>query len=63
MNTAGLGPLSWHASKLAVVVGAAFLVMVFPAQITGHWKSEIGDGEFKMLLRKIDAPTMVHPTF
>ena len=39
------------------------IVMVFAAQITGHWKSAIGEGEFKMLLRMIDAPMMVHPTF
>ena len=63
MNTAGLGPLSWHASKLAIAVGATFVVMVFAAQISGHWKSGIGEGEFKMLLRMIDAPMMVHPTF
>jgi hypothetical protein len=63
MNTAGLGPRSWHTSKLAMAVGAAFVVLVFAAQITGHWKSAIGEGEFRTLLRMIDAPMMVHPTF
>ena len=63
MKTAGLGPRSWPAPKLAMAVGAAFVVLVFAAQITGHWKSGISEGEFKMLLRMIDAPMMVHPTF
>lgn len=63
INTFGLGTLGWNASRLAIAVGLTFGVMVFVAQITGHWKSGISDGEFKMLLRIIDSPMLIHPTF
>jgi len=48
---------------LALAVGLAFAVMVFTAQISGHWKSAISDDEFKMFLRMVDSPALIHPTF
>lgn len=63
LKTAGMNTSGWNASKLALGVGLAFIVMVYAAHITGHWKSGIGDAEFRMLLRMVDSPMMTHPTF
>ena len=63
LKTTGLGALGWNPSKLALAVGLAFAVMVFTAQISGHWKSAISDDEFKMFLRMVDSPALIHPTF
>lgn len=63
LETIVLRSTAWNSEKLAIAVGIAFAVLVFAAQISGHWKSGISDGEFTMLLRMIDSPMLTHPTF
>lgn len=63
MKAAVPGNPVWDASRLAVIVGVAFVVLVFTAQATGHWKSGISEAELRMLLRMVDTPMLGHPSF
>jgi polyferredoxin len=63
MKTTVFGSIHWSAPKLGLAVGGAFVLLFLAAQFTGHWKSAISDGEFRMLLRMIESPMMRHPTF
>ena len=54
---------AWHPATVALSVGVIFVAMVLVAQITGHWQSGISDAEFKMLLKMINTPAFMHPSF
>lgn len=58
MQTAWWRVSAWSASRLAVAVCLSFCLIVFIAQITGHWESAVSQGEFRMLLKVIDSPAV-----
>jgi hypothetical protein len=48
----------WRPAHLALVIGGLFMVVVAAAQMAGHWQSGLSAGEFRMLLRAMEAPVL-----
>jgi len=48
-------------SRLAMILTLLFFLIVYIAQVTGHWKSNVSEREFRMRLRSIDIPEYAHP--
>ena len=62
LKTVGIPGFVWHWTRMSVAVASLFLLLVYTAQVTGHWKSQISDQEFRVRLRMIDAPENTHPS-
>ncbi len=62
LKTAGSGKTGWDTAKLGIVIIGIFIVMVYTAGITGHWKSSVTENEFRARLRTINSPEFTHPT-
>jgi ferredoxin len=48
--------------QVGLVIMLTFFSVVYVSTITGHWQSRVSDQEFRMLLRIIDTPDIVHPS-
>lgn len=59
-NTAGVTG-GWKARKAGAVLVIGWLVVVYAATVSGHWKSGVSDMEFGMRLRQVDSSTYQHP--
>ena len=62
LNTKGFGKKSWSPVRLSLVIIGSFIVFVYVAEITGHWRSSVTAHEFQMRLQGIDSQTYMHPT-
>ncbi len=62
LKTAGTGKNSWSTAKLGAVVIGIYIVMVYTAGITGHWKSSVTEHEFRVRLQTINSPEFTHPS-
>jgi polyferredoxin len=51
----------WAPIHLGMVIVVVFMVMVYTARITGHWKSSVTDHEFQVRLLVVDSPAYTHP--
>jgi len=60
-STKGMDKKGWAVERVAIVIAGAFFLMVFSAQITGHWKSRVPEPEYRMLLKNIDSSEIRHP--
>jgi polyferredoxin len=61
LKSPGQNEAGWNPAHVAIALGLFFVIMVFLAQITGHWKSGLGENEFKILLKMTDSPMFGHP--
>lgn len=48
-------------SRMAFIVILIFALVIYSAQITGHWAGIVKDQEFRMRLRSIDSQGYTHP--
>jgi len=62
LKTVGTGKNSWSTAKLGAVVIGIYIVMVYAAGITGHWKSSVTEHEFRVRLQTINSPEFTHPS-
>jgi len=62
LKTAGTGKNSWRTAKLGAVIIGIYIVMVYAAGITGHWKSLVSEHEFRVRLQTINSPEFTHPS-
>ena len=58
----GYGQQSWSTAKVGAFIGLFFVLTVYGASVTGHWKSGISDMQFRARLQLIDAPGNTHPS-
>jgi MinD superfamily P-loop ATPase len=61
LKTKGTGKTFWNAAKLGTVIIGIYIMMVYTAGITGHWKSSVTEHEFRARLQTIDSPEITHP--
>lgn len=52
----------WTLPKTGVFIGLSFLLVVYLASISGHWRGSLSDHEFRVRLKTIDAPENTHPS-
>lgn len=62
LSSKGLDRSFWSTAKLAFFIGLFFLLTVYGAALTGHWKSGVSDMQFRVRLQSIDAPDNTHPS-
>jgi hypothetical protein len=46
---------------MALILSLIFIISIYAAQVSGHWKSSVSENEFRMRLRAIDTPVYSHP--
>ena len=61
LKTTGTGMTGWNTARLGTVIIGIFIIMVYTASITGHWKSSVSENEFRARLKTIDSPQITHP--
>jgi len=61
LKTIGTGRNNWSTAKLGTVVIGIYIVMVYAAGITGHWKSSVTEHEFSARLQTINSSEIKHP--
>ena len=61
VKTAGFSKTPWSPLKLGIVIMGLFVVLLFTAGITGHWKSSLSAHEFRIRLQEINSPKYTHP--
>lgn len=61
MNTSGLQG-EWHPGRLGILIALLFVVTVYIADVTGHWRGNVTEGEFRTRLETIDSPENTHPS-
>jgi len=49
-------------SQAGLLIVIAFISVVYMAKISGHWKSQIPEHNFRVWLEMIDSPTIQHPS-
>ena len=62
LKTKGMGKTFWNTARLGMVIIGIYILMVYMAGITGHWKSSVTDHEFRARLLTIDSPEITHPS-
>jgi ferredoxin len=62
LRTMGIHRHSWKPKTTALFIMLLFLLAVYAANLTGHWRSGISDQEFRMRLISIDTPGNTHPS-
>ncbi len=61
LKTTGMGKIGWNTARLGIVIIGIYVMMVYTAGITGHWKSSVSENEFRAGLQTIDSPEITHP--
>jgi hypothetical protein len=61
LKTKGIRKTFWNAARLGTVIIGIYVMMVYTAGITGHWKSSVTENEFRARLQTIDSPEITHP--
>jgi ferredoxin len=61
LATAGFRKKAWSPLKLGVVIAGVYVVLVYGAAITGHWKSAVTEHELRVRLQEIHSPQYTHP--
>lgn len=61
LKTNGIRKKVWAPAKLGAIIIGVFIVVVYSAEITGHWKSRMSEYEFRMRLQALDSPKYRHP--
>ncbi len=61
LKTIGFRKYVWSPIHLGIMIFSVFVVLVFLARITGHWRSSVSEHEFQMRLQVIDSPIYTHP--
>lgn len=61
MKTSGLQK-EWHTGRLGVLIALLFVAAVYASNVTGHWRGNVTDGEFRARLEAIDSPENTHPS-
>jgi polyferredoxin len=61
LKTKGIRNKAWSPAILGTIIIGLFIVVVYTAGITGHWKSSVSEHEFRMRLQAIDSPQYTHP--
>ncbi len=51
----------YHHAKMGPIIIGIYIVMVYAAGITGHWKSSMTEHEFSARLKTINSPEITHP--
>jgi polyferredoxin len=65
-DTLGLGIVGTKKTLSTIKVGFWVIVfwaaLVYLATVTGHWKSQLSESEFRMWLNQVDSPEIGHPS-
>lgn len=61
LNVIGTGK-TVSATKLGVLVLVFFCSLVYLATVTGHWKSNLSDNDYRMWLKTADQTMLQHPS-
>jgi polyferredoxin len=61
LKTKGTGVTGWSTARLGAVIFGIYIITVYTAGITGHWKSSVTENEFRARLQTINSPEMTHP--
>jgi hypothetical protein len=61
LKTRGFGKKPWSPDRLGLVIIGSFIVLVYVAEITGHWSNRIMEHEFQMRLYEMDSQIYRHP--
>lgn len=61
LKTMGTGKNGWSTAKVGPIIIGIYIVMVYAAGITGHWKSSMTEHEFSARLKTINSPEITHP--
>ncbi len=62
MKTTGIKGIVWTPVVMGAVIIGFFVLSVYTAKITGHWKSSVSEHEFRMRLIEIDTSKLAHPS-
>jgi polyferredoxin len=62
MRSTGIGNRRWTPHKAGVFLAVFFVLTVYMASISGHWRGSVSDREFRTQLKTIDAPENGHPS-
>jgi hypothetical protein len=61
-TSTGLGRHRWTPARLGAFIALFFVLTVYAAAVSGHWRGAVSDLEFRMRLSTLDAPENSHPT-
>ena len=61
LKTMGVRKKFWSTTKLGLVIILLYVGLVYTASITGHWKSNVSEQEFRLRLKEIHMPQYTHP--
>ncbi len=61
-SSAGLRRRFWTPARVGLCIALFFVLSVYGAAVSGHWRGGVSDLEFRMRLATIDAPENTHPT-
>ncbi|MDA8141278.1 MAG: 4Fe-4S binding protein [Desulfobacteraceae bacterium] len=62
LTSPGLPARFWTLPRVAIFIGLFFVLAIYLAALTGHWRSGVSDMEFRARLVFIDAPDNGHPS-
>lgn len=62
LSSTGLQRCFWSPARAGLFIGLFFVLTVYGAAVTGHWRGGVSDLEFRMRLATIDAPENTHPS-
>jgi len=61
-SSTGFPDRKWSHRKVGLLIMLSFILSVYIAGITGHWRSSVSDHEFRIRFQTLDAPDNTHPT-
>ncbi|MBW1764445.1 MAG: 4Fe-4S binding protein [Deltaproteobacteria bacterium] len=61
MKTRGFKGKAWTPVMMGAVIIGFFVLSVYIAGITGHWRSSVSEHEFRMRLMEVDSSHYTHP--
>ncbi|MFZ1986652.1 MAG: 4Fe-4S binding protein [Desulfatitalea sp.] len=62
LSSAGIHRRYWSPAKAGLFIVLFFVLTVYLASVSGHWRGAVSDEEFRVRLEQIDAPDNTHPS-